>query len=220
MSLYKTITVDEHTKILIWKIEESLEWLSKGVHLTEHCQKRVDGMKSEIHRRGFMSIRHLMAEAGYTDHDLYYDELGKPHLRDHKYISITHSFNFTGIIVSDKEVGIDIEKQRDKILKIASKFTPLKEYHTLANEEALIRKLTIVWGAKESIYKLQAEPGLGFLQHINITDFDFDDNSTTGKIIFRNNTCEFDINFLEFEGFTCVYAMRAEGAREEANISA
>jgi len=205
MPLYKTITVDEGTKVLIWKIEESLEWLCDGIELTNNCRTRVDGMKSEIHKRGFMSIRHLFAEIGYTDHDLYYDENGKPHLKDGKNISITHSFNFTAIIISEDEVGVDIEKQRDKILKIAEKFTPLKEYHTLANEEALIRKLTIVWGAKESIYKLYAHPGLGFLQHINIADFDFDDKKTTGKVYFKGKNSSYNVHFLEFEGFTCVY---------------
>lgn len=207
MPLYKTITVDELTKVFIWKVEESLEWLSKGIVLTEHCQKRVDGMKSELHRRGFMSIRHLMAEAGYQDHDLYYDDHGKPHLKDDKYISITHSFNFTAIIISNKDVGIDIEKQREKILKIANKFTPLDEYHTLANEEALIRKLTIVWGAKESVYKVIAQPGVGFLQHINVTDFDFDDSKTTTHVRYNGIDDWFDVSFLEFENFTCVYAM-------------
>ena len=207
MPLYKTITVDQDTKVFIWKVEESFEWLSEGIELTEHCQKRVSGMKSEIHRRGFMSIRHLMAEAGYKDHDLYYDELGKPHLKDDRYISITHSFNFTAIIVSKKDVGIDIEKQREKILKIANKFTPLNEYHTLANEEALIRKLTIVWGAKESVYKLIAQPGVGFLQHINVTDFDFEDSQTTTHVRYKDLDSWFRIHFLEFENFTCVYAL-------------
>ncbi len=206
MPIYKTITVDEGTKVLIWKIEEDLDWLSRGIDLTTNCQNRVEGMKSEIHKRGFMSIRHLFAEMGYTDHDLFYDNLGKPHLKDGKHISITHSFNFTAIIISDHAVGIDIEKQREKIMKIAEKFTPLKEYHTLANEEALIRKLTIVWGAKESIYKLYSEPGLGFLQNINIADFDFEDAETSGKVYFKGNTSSYHINFLEFEGFTCVYA--------------
>lgn len=210
MPLYKTITVDDHTKVFIWKVEETMEWLCKGVELTPHCKLRVEGMKSEIHRRGFMSIRHLLAQGGYADQDLFYDDFGKPHLNDGKNISITHSFNFTGIIISDKKVGIDIEKQRDKILRIASKFTPLKEYHTLANEEALIRKLTIVWGGKESIYKLMAEPGLGFLQHINITDFDFDTSRTTGTVFFNGRTSRYKIDFLEFEGFTCVYAREAE----------
>jgi len=216
MPLYKTITVDERTKVFIWKVEESFEWLAKGIDLTEHCRKRVDGMKSEIHRCGFMSIRHLMAKAGYKDQDLYYDELGKPHLNNNNtYISITHSFNFTAIIVSDKDVGIDIEKQREKILKIANKFTPLDEYHTLANEEALIRKLTIVWGAKESVYKLIAQPGVGFLQHINVTDFDFEDFKTTTHVRYNGLDDWFDINFLEFENFTCVYAMPSNSKPKE-----
>ncbi|MDR6299540.1 4'-phosphopantetheinyl transferase family protein [Mesonia maritima] len=205
MALYKTITVDEATKVLIWKIEESYQWLCNDVKLTEHCQQRVDSMKSDLHRRGFMSIRHLMAEAGYTDSDLYYDEQGKPHLRDDNYISITHSFEFTGIIISKKPIGIDIEKQREKILKIAHKFTPLEEYHTLANEEALIRKLTIVWGAKESIYKLLGIPGLLFLHHINVKDFNFEENQTSAVVNFQGKKSNYHINYLEFEGFTCVY---------------
>ncbi|SHI62169.1 4'-phosphopantetheinyl transferase superfamily protein [Mesonia phycicola] len=210
MALYKTITVDELTKVFIWKIEESFEWLSKDVKLTDHCQKRVDGMKSEIHKRGFMSIRHLLAEAGYTDFDLFYDEKGKPHLNDGKYISITHSFEFSGIIVSNKPIGIDIEKQRDKILKIANKFTPLEEYHTLANEEAIIRKLTIVWGAKEGIYKLVGIPGLLFLHHIYVEDFSFDEEELSARLNYQGEQTNFKLNYLEFEGFTCVYTLLAE----------
>ena len=210
MALYKTITVNEHTKVFIWKIEESFEWLAKDVKLTEHCQNRVNSMKSEIHRRGFMSIRHLLAEAGYTDFDLYYDEEGKPHLKDANHISITHSFEFSGIIVSAKPIGIDIEKQRDKILKIAPKFTPLEEYHTLANEEAIVRKLTIVWGAKEGIYKLVGIPGLLFLHHIYVEDFSFEDEELKAQLNYQGEQTNFTLKYLEFEGFTCVYTLLAE----------
>ena len=210
MALYKTITVNEHTKVFIWKIEESFEWLAKDVKLTEHCQNRVNSMKSEIHRRGFMSIRHLLAEAGYTDFDLYYDEEGKPHLKDGNHISITHSFEFSGIIVSQKPIGIDIEKQRDKILKIAPKFTPLEEYRTLANEEAIVRKLTIVWGAKEGIYKLVGIPGLLFLHHIYVEDFSFEDEELKARLNYQAEQTNFTLKYLEFEGFTCVYTLLAE----------
>ena len=165
-------------------------------------------MKSELHRRAFLSIRHLMAEVGYVDHDLFYDDVGKPHLKDGNKISITHSNHFTGIIVSsDTEVGIDIEKQRDKILRIAHKFTPVEEYSTIANTDALIRKLTIVWGAKESLYKIYAEPGLSFLGHINVKDFSFEDNRTAASIFYEGDESSYTIEFLEFEGFTCVYAI-------------
>lgn len=207
MPLFKTITPSSTTQVYIWKVEESLEVLSQNVNLTPHCQARFDSMKSELHRKGFLSIRHLLHVAGYTDKDLFYTSNGKPHLNDGKHISITHSYNFTAIIVSDtSEVGIDIEMQRDKILRIASRFTPLKEYRTLANDEGLIRKLTIVWGAKESLYKIYGVKGLSFLQHINVADFDFDNEKTTAVINYHGSHSDYQIDFLEFEGFTCVYA--------------
>ncbi|MBA4745013.1 MAG: 4'-phosphopantetheinyl transferase superfamily protein [Muricauda sp.] len=212
MPIYKTITVSPTTKVYIWKVTEPEAELAKGVELTTHCQNRMDGMKSEAHRRAFLSIRHLMAEAGYVDHDLYYDDFGKPHLKDGKFISITHSHNFTGIIISETdEVGIDIEMQRDKILKIAHKFTPIQEYKTLANSEALMRKLTIVWGAKESLYKIYAQQGLSFLRHINVIDFSFEDTRTVAEILYEGKRSHYEIEFIEFEGFTCVYALKMMG---------
>ena len=207
MPLYKTIRVNDFTKVLIWKIEESLEDLTKGIELTEQSKKRVDAMKSILHQQGFMSIRQLLKQAGYVDADVFYDEFGKPHLKDKNYLSISHSFTFTAIIISKKNpVGIDVEKQRDKIVKIAHKFTPIEEYNTIANHEALVSKLTIVWGAKESLYKIYGKKKLQFLHHIYIEDFSFIDTKTTGVIKYKGYVSSYDICFLEFEGFTCVYA--------------
>ncbi|MDC1465119.1 4'-phosphopantetheinyl transferase superfamily protein [Polaribacter sp.] len=207
MALYKTLTVNKVTKVLIWKIEESISKLQEGIVLSENSTTRLNSMKSQLHQRGFLSIRHLLKEVGYTDTDLIYDEFGKPHLKNGKFISITHSFTFTAIIVSEKfHVGIDIEKQREKILKIAHKFTPFEEYKTIANVAALISKLTIVWGAKESLYKIYGKKKLLFLHHIYIEDFKFADEKTTGEIRYNGENTAYNISFLEFEGFTCVFA--------------
>lgn len=211
MPLYNTLTVNPSIKAYLWQVTESESELSEGISLTSHCQSRMDGMKSELHRRAFLSIRHLMAEAGYVDTDLFYDDSGKPHLKDGNKISITHSNHFTGIIVSsDVEVGIDIEMQREKILRIAHKFTPIEEYSTIANRDALIRKLTIVWGAKEALYKIYAEPGLSFMHHIDVKDFSFEDDCTTAGILYKGDESFYEIEFLEFEGFTCVYALKVD----------
>lgn len=208
MPLYKTIHINNDAKVLIWKIEESFETLSKGIELTKNSAKRVNGMKSDLHQRGFLSIRHLLKEIGYNDSDLFYDEYGKPHLKDGTHISITHSFTFSALIISkENKVGIDIEKRRDKIVKIAHKFTPIEEYKSIANHDALVSKLTIVWGAKESLYKIYGKKKLLFLEHIYIEDFSFDTNSTTGKILYEGVSSEYDIYFEEIEDFTCVYAL-------------
>ncbi|HLS31248.1 MAG TPA: 4'-phosphopantetheinyl transferase superfamily protein [Flavobacteriaceae bacterium] len=208
MPLYKTITINSEAKILIWKLEETIEKLSSDIQLSSSCEKRLNYLKSELHRRQFLSVRHLLVAAGYAYDDLYYSGNGKPHLRgDNKYISVSHSFNFTGIIIGDQPVGIDIEKRRDKILRIANKFTPLEEYSTLANDEAVIRKLTIVWGAKEAVYKIMDEPGISFLNHIDVEDFNFEDDHTTVTVSYNNKVSRFSTKFIEFEQFTCVYAL-------------
>lgn len=207
MALYKTITVNENTKVLIWKIEESLEELSSDISLESQSAERLQSMRSEIHQKGFLSIRHLLRDVGYSDKDLFYDSYGKPHLHDGNHISITHSFIFTAIVISkDGPVGIDIEKQRDKIVKIAHKFTPFEEYKTIANHDALVSKLTIVWGGKESLYKIYGKKKLLFLHHIYIEDFKFADTKTTGQIRYEGTVSNHSVHFLEFEGFTCVYA--------------
>ncbi len=206
MPIYKTITVNSHTKVLIWKVEESEEELKQGIQLTEKSQLRYNGMKSEVHRKGFLSIRHLLNAVGYEDVDVNYDEKGKPHLNDSSFISMTHSFQFTGIIIGKKEVGIDIEMQREKIKKIAPKFTPIEEYRNLGNGEDLVRKLTIVWGAKEALYKLYGKRGLLFLHDILVHDFNFEALQTFASVTHQNKTNDYRLHFIEFEGFTCVYA--------------
>ena len=53
MPLYKTITVSATTRLHIWEITESEAELASGIFLTSPCQSRLEGMKSELHRRGF-----------------------------------------------------------------------------------------------------------------------------------------------------------------------
>jgi phosphopantetheinyl transferase len=206
MPLYKTITIDEGSKLMIWKVTESLEELTQDVLLSEECQSRYDNMKSQVHKKAFISIRHLLMAFGYTDFDLKYDKHGKPHLKDDKYISISHSFHFTAVIVSDRKVGVDVEKQRDKIKYIAPKFTPIEEYESLGTDD-LIKKLTIVWGAKESIYKLFGKQGLLFLHDIYVHDFDFEASTTYANVNYKGLKRDYQLKFFEIEDFICVYAI-------------
>jgi hypothetical protein len=71
-----------------------------------------------MHQRAFLSVRKLLQEAGYDL--IYYDVFWKPHLKRWKIYSMCIP-NFR-IIISDEAVGIDIELQRDKIIRIADKF--------------------------------------------------------------------------------------------------
>jgi phosphopantetheinyl transferase len=206
MPLFKTIQVNAHTTIYVWKIQASFDELSENIALTERSEKRLLSMKSELHQRGYLSIRHLLKEAGYTDFDLYYTENGKPHLKDGKHISITHSFIFSAIIISDHEVGIDIEKTREKIKIIQDKFVNL-ESGFINKEDNLIEQLTVIWGAKESLYKIYPHGGLTFKNDIDIDSFKIADKRTTGWIKAEDWDKKYEIRYDQLEDFTLVYAL-------------
>lgn len=206
MPLYKSIRPDNQTTIHVWKIEEGLRDLSQGIVLKESSQDRLDGMKSELHQKAFLSVRHLLKLENYEDHDLYYNSYGKPLLNDGNHISITHSFEFAAIIISKNEVGIDVEKNREKILKIQHRFVNT-DYDSLSDED-MIKQLTVIWGAKESMYKTYPYGGLSFHDHIAISPFLFKYGRSAGRVIFDNWKRKYDIFFSFFnEGFTLVYVI-------------
>ena len=207
MPLFKTIRFNATTQILVWKIAESYEELFDSVVLNENNSIRLAGMKSQLHQRAFLSVRKLFYLAGYTDFDLFYDEFGKPHLKDGKNISITHSHNFSAIILSEETVGIDIELQRDKIIRIADKFCD-SEFQYLTDNKEYIRKLTVIWGAKEAIFKIRNEKGISFKNHVKVRSFELEASETIAELHFDNLIKDFKIYFEEIEGFTLVYAFQ------------
>ena len=208
MPLLKTINFNPTTEILLWKITESLSELSTEVTLNPKNQERFNGMKSELHQRAFLSVRKLLQIKNYTDFDLEYDQFGKPHLNDGKHISISHSHEYATLIISDEITGIDIELQREKIIKIATKFAE-KEMEFLDKEGLdYIRKLTVIWGVKESIFKIRNEVGISFKDHIHVFPFEMIDQSSIANLHFQNKAIQFKFHFIEIDNFTLVYAFQ------------
>ncbi len=205
MPLYKTIQANNHTKVLIWKIDESYDDLFNSIYLNSRSNERISKMKSEIHQRGFISVRYLLKEAGYSDDDLFYTDDGKPHIKDGKRISITHSYTFSAIIISDTLVGIDMEKNREKIQRIAHKFVDTES--DFLDKKNIIEHLTVIWGAKESLFKIHPDGGLLFKQHLPIESFQLKDGTTKGWIKKDNYYENYQIIFEQIEGFSLVYAM-------------
>ncbi len=124
-----------------------------------------------------------------------------------QHISISHSFDFSCICLSDeKVVGIDVEVLKPKISTIAPRFMDVKHLANL-NQEDKIKKATVVWGVKESIFKIKNEKGISFPKHIFEDEFHLEDNFGKAKLKF-NNTIEdyyFRFDFIENYALVCVF---------------
>ena len=207
MPLLKTIALNDYTQLFVWKISETFDELFQSVALKDVSLARVDSMKSESHQRGFLAVRRLLMEAGYSDFDLYYDEFGKPHLGNGKHISISHSHDFSVIVLSDVNVGADLEILKEKTLKLAPRYMDVSHLGNLSKEDQLI-KATVVWGIKESVFKIKNEIGISFKDNIFEDDFNLEDKKCGVSLQFNDKTERFDIvfEFIENYVFVCAFS--------------
>ena len=205
MAFYKSIEIKPKTDIYLWKITEDFNTLFREVQLKDVSLARLEEMKSESHQKGFLSVRMLLQHINHSDFDLYYDAFGKPHLKGEKHISISHSYGFSAIVISDNNIGIDVEKLKDKTLKIASRYMDISHLENLSEEEK-IKKATVVWGIKEAIFKIKNETGISFTEHVFESPFSFEDKKAKAQLIFNNKIEDFSVVFDSIEDYIFVCA--------------
>lgn len=211
MPLHKVVYLQPNTKLYLWKISEDYNTLFREVRLKDSSLARLEGMKSESHQKGFLAVRMILQHLEYTDFDLLYDEFGKPHLKPQGCsikdleLSISHSHDFSAIVISEQKVGLDLEQLKDKTLKIAPRFMDISHLENLSTEDK-IKKATVIWGIKESIFKLKNEVGISFSDHISETAFTFEDKITTSTLKFNNKEEKFKIRFDQEEDYIFVCA--------------
>jgi phosphopantetheinyl transferase len=104
------------------------------------------------------------------------DADGRPWLADAPAgvgVSLSHSGEWAAALLSTEgRVGIDIEIVRDKARRLAPMFLSDEEAaHAAAQAEASSsQRYSLLWSAKETLYKLAAQSGIIFKEQLLITD--------------------------------------------------
>ncbi|HEX6192040.1 MAG TPA: 4'-phosphopantetheinyl transferase superfamily protein [Chitinophagaceae bacterium] len=168
MPLFYQQTIDRHTKIGIWKIEESENFFLQTVPLQNeitHPHKRVQ------HLAGRYLLRYLFPDFPYEL--IRIADTLKPFLENEAYhFSISHCGDFAAAIVSrDKRVGIDIELIGDRIVKVKDKFINGIEsgiINQFDTEITDLMKYTLMWSCKEAMFKWYGNGQVDFRKHMQL----------------------------------------------------
>ena len=118
-----------------------------------------------------------------------YNKWGAPTLNTNKNISISHSKNIIAIIISKKNVALDIEMISKKPLKIKDKF--LSNHDKISHS---IEETTLAWSAKETIFKLHQKGDIDYKSDIQIKEINHDENQIT--VLFNDNNIVLNHNKL------------------------
>jgi len=165
MGIVKKIE-ENNCKIAIWDLQESLIELSNLYN-----KSKLPIFTNEKRKKEFLTTRILLQEIN-PNQSISYNEYGAPELGNNQYISISHSHNLVALIVSEKKVGLDIEKISSKALSLSSKFISDITYD-ISKEKA-----TLIWCAKEAIYKWYQKKNINFKNDIKIYPFGLKDKGT------------------------------------------
>lgn len=164
-------------------------------------------MKSESQRKAFLAIRRLLEVFGHSDQSLYYNDSGKPFLNEVHSISISHAQQYAALALGfNCEVGIDIERHSEQIERIAHKFSGSGAAQQLHDRAQRIEKLTIIWGAKESIYKILDRRGLSFKKDIRVDDFQLTSKHSSAW----TDDARFHFSFDTFDHHSLVYTYKTK----------
>lgn len=108
------------------------------------------------------------------DYQLFYRENGEPYVvPENRYISISHSEGWGAVAVSCQKIGIDLEKNQEKILKLKHRFLHNTEYAWVENERES-DYLWAIWTIKEALYKIHPAKYYSFRERYEVARFDYD----------------------------------------------
>ena len=184
-------TTENNCSIAIWDTQETLDELlklSRPFYLTK--------FKTEKRKKEFLASRLLVQEISQNT-IITYNEFGAPELDNGKYISISHSKEMVAIIISEQQVGMDVEQISEKVLHLSSKFVSENNLNNLNKEKA-----TLIWCCKEAIFKLHQKGNVDFKEDIKLTPFSLQNkgivNAEFNSEIFRLHYTKLNSHFLVY----------------------
>jgi phosphopantetheinyl transferase len=210
MPIFFQHQISDTTRLGIWKIEETEDFFKGNVPQhrdVTHPHKRLQ------HLAGRFLLQFLFPDFPYELIKI--ADTRKPFLPDEQYhFSISHCGDYAAAIVSkDSRVGIDIEIPVDKIAAIMYKFLSAKE-HGIFNlvpgggdslSTNTYQTPTILWSAKESVFKWYGDGGVDFRRQIQLLK----QNEATETIdcFFSKNNSQLAIHYRRFDQLVLAWVM-------------
>ena len=200
MPFLKEFIINYNTKIKLWKI--NIGELN-NFELDVYDSSLIKSKKSQLAKEQFLAVRKIL-HLENPSYKIRYDESGKPSINSDLNISISHSKCMSAIVFSENNLaGIDIEHKQNKIIRIKNKF--LNDSEKLENEyQYNVDNLTMMWTAKESIYKALGIKGVSFSDNIIIKNIN--KSKGHGYYIKGKEKYKFDLKFFSIEEYILCYA--------------
>jgi phosphopantetheinyl transferase len=194
--LIKKESLDKGTSLCVWKCGETIDQLRSLAAIDKDDLVKLNKFGNPNRKIHFLIVR-IICKQMTGSSKIHYNDEGKPFITaTNKHISISHSHDYVAVLLSvNSNIGLDIQRKEEKIIRIRERFLNLRENKMIDTNN--IEHLTILWCAKESVYKIHGDPNVFFKEHITIQSTSgFQSPHLTAEL---NHTLYSDIHHLKFE---------------------
>jgi phosphopantetheinyl transferase len=207
MPLFHQQDINETTRLAVWKIEETEQFFLAKVPLSNpisHPHKRLQ------HLAGRYLLPFLFPD--FPCEEIEIADTRKPFLRDEQYhFSIAHCSNYAAAIVSsNKRVGVDVELITQRVGKIKHKFLHPTEVR-FVNSQLInqhINLLTLLWSAKEAMYKWYGLGEVDFSEMMRTFPFQINDSGEIEAVFMKGSLQKkLTLHYRMIEGLSMVWVV-------------
>lgn len=188
----------------LWKIEEDEPSLAAIVPGEQVSPSITNAFKRLEFLAGRALIKTLVDQWGLRYEGLTKDIYGKPYLSGSDiHISLSHSYPYVAAIVHrTKNVGIDLEQPKEKLLRIAHRVLSETELHDAGTN---LVKHCIYWCAKESLIKIYGKKDLILSRDLLISPFSLQQRGhLIGRILVNNTATAIPLEYIVADNFVVV----------------
>ena len=104
-------------------------------------------------------------------------------------------------------MGLDLERIDTRIGRVAHKFINEEEqiYISKVPSEDLNCFQTIIWSAKETMYKIYGKKELDFIKHMSVEAFQIGQNNINGRIHKETEQHQLDLQIDNIDNYVLCY---------------
>lgn len=170
-------------------------------------KKRIDKIKNKTRKNQSIIGKILLCKLlkteynlNYFDLDFYYNENGKPYIKNTNiFFNISHSHDYVICVISNKEIGADIEKIRNININSMKYYCTEKEINYITNNKCDMNKKGFqIYTLKEAYIKMQGS-NLNTLKEIefNIKNKNIQCSDSNTECFLINDISEYVIAIVE-----------------------
>lgn len=179
------LSFPEGHELSFWQFDDQHESLDERIPFSEKDLEESKGLNHSKRIREWLASRAALRIGLGINEEVLYHPNGKPYLPSSE-LSFSHCLPIAGALVHPERAGMDIQLPNPKLEVISKKFAHPEELVRANESGATLDYLTILWSAKEAVFKVYGE-NFQFSVDLRVDPFQVGDSSLSMETRVEGN---------------------------------